>query len=183
MVTVLRVARRSSFKKGGRSSPRVSGQRDFRQQQSRSRLVGTNSWVGACNGTGTALYRKFLRRGCVVRWRDTKVWRKKVDGSQTSFPGRESNCELSARSARRPVLGFWPSEKFRDLYLSKLEERFSATGRRGRFAENPAKPDDFSALTNHRVATEGHAQDYLLEGDFTTATRAVVGLPRLGPAE
>ena len=37
----------------------------------------------------------------------------------------------------------------RDLHFSKLEERFSATGRRGRFAENPAKRDDSSALTSY----------------------------------
>jgi hypothetical protein len=36
-----------------------------------------------------------------------------------------------------------------DLRLSKLDERFSATGRRGRLAENPAKRHDFCALTSY----------------------------------
>jgi hypothetical protein len=35
------------------------------------------------------------------------------------------------------------------LHFSRLEERFSATGRRRRFAENPAKHDDLRALTSY----------------------------------
>ena len=35
------------------------------------------------------------------------------------------------------------------LHFSNLEERFSATGRRGGFAENTAKRDDFRALASY----------------------------------
>ena len=57
-----------------------------------------------------------------------------------------SPVQVGAQTCTR-LLAF--REIQRDLHFSKMEEHFSATGRRGRFAENPAKRDDFSALTSY----------------------------------
>ena len=68
------------------------------------------------------------------------------------LPAREvsrianSPLQVGAQTCTR-ILAF--REIHGNLRFSKLEERFSATGRQERFAENPAKCDDFCALTNY----------------------------------
>ncbi len=76
--------------------------------------------------------------------------RNEVDGSQTPRPGKQSNCELSATGRRADLYSAFAFREIQwDLRFSKQEDRFSATGRRGRFAENPAKRDGFYALTSY----------------------------------
>jgi hypothetical protein len=54
----------------------------------------------------------------------------KSNGSLTSWPGRESHCELSGTGWRADLYRLLASEKVGgDLPSDKLEERFSATGR------------------------------------------------------
>ena len=64
---------------------------------------------------------------------------------------RESHCELSDTGWRADLYSaFGVQRKSRGIYpLINCGERFSATGRRGRFAKIPAKRDDFCALTSY----------------------------------
>ena len=76
--------------------------------------------------------------------------RSKVDGSLTSWLGGQSNRELSGAGWRADLYSsFGVQRNLWDLHSNKLEEYFSATGRRGRFVKIPAKRDDFGPLTSY----------------------------------
>jgi|SRR5580704_8468546 hypothetical protein len=70
--------------------------------------------------------------------------------SQTSCPGRESDRELSGAGRRAELYSASGIQRNSgDLRFDELGDRFSATGRRGRFAIIPAKCGDYWPLPSY----------------------------------